>query len=57
MKVDELHMRTKCPKELGRFPRKKDHQYAPRPKIKLHPKNAWQSFENPLAHPKCINHM
>jgi hypothetical protein len=26
-------------------------------KIKLHPKNAWQSFENPQAHPKCISHM
>jgi hypothetical protein len=34
-----------------------DHWYVPRPKIKLHPKNVWQSFENPLAHPICINHL
>jgi hypothetical protein len=25
--------------------------------VKLHPKNVWQSPENPLAHPKCISHL
>jgi hypothetical protein len=26
-------------------------------KIKPHPKSVWQNFENPLAHPKCVNHL
>jgi hypothetical protein len=37
--------------------RERDHQYVPRPKIKPYPKNVWQSPENPLAHPKCVNHL
>jgi len=37
--------------------RKEDHQYAPHLKIKPHPKNAWQSFDNPLTHSKCVSHM
>jgi hypothetical protein len=40
-----------------RLPKEEDHRYAPCPKIKPHPKNVWWSFENPLAHPKCINHL
>jgi hypothetical protein len=56
-KVDELHIRTKCPKQHGRLPREEDHQRVPLLEIKIHPKNVWQSFENPLAHPKCVNHM
>jgi len=43
-------MKTKYPKQPERFLGKEDHQYAPCPKIKPHPKNAWQSLENPLAH-------
>jgi hypothetical protein len=31
-------MRTKCPKQLGYFPREEDHQYAPCLEIKPHPK-------------------
>jgi hypothetical protein len=50
-------MRTKCPKQLGHFPREKDHEYVPHPEIKPHPKNAWQSLKNPLAHPKCVSHL
>jgi hypothetical protein len=50
-KVDELHMKTKCPKQHGRFPGKEDHWYAPRPKIKPHLKNVWQSPKNPLRRP------
>jgi hypothetical protein len=56
-KVDELHMRTKCPKQPRDFLGKEDHQYAPCLEIKPRPKNAWPSLENPLAHPKCVNHM
>jgi hypothetical protein len=56
-KVDKLHMKTKCPKQLGDLPRKEDHQYAPHFEIKPRPKNAWPSLENPLTHPKCVNHM
>jgi hypothetical protein len=47
----------KMPKQLGCFPRKKIHQYAPCFKIKPHPKNVWQSPKNPFAHPKCVNHL
>jgi hypothetical protein len=50
-------MRTKCPKQLEHLAREKIHQYAPRFKIKPHSKDAWQSPKNPLAHPKCVNHM
>ncbi len=50
-------MRTKCPKPFKCFLGKKNHQYAPHPEIKIHPKNAWQSLENPLAHPICISHL
>jgi hypothetical protein len=50
-------MKKKCPKKLGSFPKKEDHQYAPCPKIKPHPKNVWQSPKNPLAHPKCEGHL
>jgi hypothetical protein len=45
-------MKTKCPKQRGYLLGEEDHQYAPRFKIKPHPKNVWQSLENPLAHPK-----
>jgi hypothetical protein len=45
-------MKTKRPKQCGHLLRKEDHQYAPRPKIKPRPKNAWQSPENPLAQKK-----
>jgi hypothetical protein len=31
-------MKTKFPKQQGRFQGKEDHQYAPLPKINLHPK-------------------
>ncbi len=54
MKVDKLHMRPKCPKQLGRLLGEEDHQYAPHLEIKRHPKNVWQSLENPLAHSKFI---
>jgi hypothetical protein len=50
-------MKTKCPKQPKRLPRKEDYQNAPRFKIKPHPKNAWQNLENPLAHPKCEGHL
>jgi hypothetical protein len=56
-KVSELHMKTICPKQLGGFLGEENHQYAPCLKIKLHPKNVWQSLENPLAHPKCVSHL
>jgi len=49
-KVDELHMNIKCPKQPGHFLGKEDCQYASRPEKKFHPKNVWQSLENPLAH-------
>jgi hypothetical protein len=42
-------MKTKSPKQLECLPKEEDHQCAPCFKIKLHPKNAWQSSENPLA--------
>jgi hypothetical protein len=47
----------KMPKTIQAFPREGDHQYVPCPKIKPHPKNVWQSFKNPLAHPKCVDHL
>jgi hypothetical protein len=50
-------MRTKCPKQLGCFLGKGYHRYAPCPKIKPHSRNVWQILENPLAHPKCIDHL
>jgi hypothetical protein len=56
-KVDDLYMRTKCPKQHEHLPRKKDRQYAPHLKIKPHPKNTLPSLDNPLAHLKCINHL
>jgi hypothetical protein len=56
-KFNKQHMKKKCPKQLGHLPRKENHWYAPCPKIKPHLKNMWQSFENPLAHPKCIRHL
>jgi len=31
-----------------RLPKEEDHQYAPCPEKKPHPKYAWQSFENPF---------
>jgi len=56
-KVNKQNMRTKCPMQLVHLTKEEDYQYTPRLDIKLHPKNAWQSLENPLAHPKCINHL
>jgi len=56
-KIDELHMRTKCPKQLGHLPGNENHPYVPRLKIKHHLKSAKQSLENPLTHPKCVNHL
>jgi hypothetical protein len=50
-------MMTKCPKQPKHLPREENHKYAPHFNIKHHPKNAWQSPENPLAHPKCVNHL
>jgi hypothetical protein len=50
-------MKIECPKQHGHLPKEGDHRYASRPKIKPHPKNAWQNFENPLAHAKCIDHL
>jgi hypothetical protein len=50
-------MKTKYPKQFGCFPGEENHQYAPRLDIKLHPKNAWQSHENPLAHPNFESHL
>jgi hypothetical protein len=50
-------MKTKCPKQLGRFLGEEDHQYVPCFEIKLHPKNAWQNLENPLAYPKCVSYL
>jgi hypothetical protein len=55
-KVDEWHMKTKCPKQHVNFPRKKDHWYTPHFNIKFHRKYGWQSPKNPLAHPKCVSH-
>jgi hypothetical protein len=49
-------MKKKCPKQPGHLSGEEDHQHAPCPKIKPHPENAWQSPENPLAHPKCVSH-
>jgi len=49
-------MRTKCPKHFGCFLGKENHQYVPHLEIKPHPKNAWKSLENPLAHSKCVKH-
>jgi hypothetical protein len=40
---------------LGHLPKKENHRYVPCFEIKPNPKNVWQSFENPLAHLKCIN--
>jgi hypothetical protein len=57
MKVDELHMKTKCPNQVGRFLGEENHRYAPPFEIKPHPKNVWQSLENPLVYLKCINHL
>jgi hypothetical protein len=45
-------MKTKCPKQCGHFLKKEDRQYVPHPEIKPHPKNVWQSPENPLAYTK-----
>jgi hypothetical protein len=45
------------PKQPKCLPGKEDHKYAPLFEIKLHPKNAWQSSENPLTHPKCKGHL
>jgi hypothetical protein len=56
-KVDKLHMKLECPKQLKCLPREEDHQYVPCLEIKLHLKNAWQSFKNPLAHPKHVSHL
>jgi hypothetical protein len=42
-KVGELHMRTKCPKQLGCLLGKEDHKYAPRLEIKPHLKNVAES--------------
>jgi hypothetical protein len=39
-------MKTKYSKQLGHFPGKEDHRYAPHLEIKPHPKNVWQSLEN-----------
>jgi len=50
-------MKTKCPKQTEHFPKEKDHPYVLCPKIKFHPKNAWQSPEIPLANPKHVNHL
>jgi hypothetical protein len=33
-KVNELHMKTKCPKQLGHLLGEEDHCYVPHPKIK-----------------------
>jgi hypothetical protein len=51
-------MRTKCLKQLECCSRKGDHCYVPCLEIKLHPKNAWQSFENLLVDAKndIFNH-
>jgi hypothetical protein len=38
--IDDLHMKTKCPKQHGRLSKKEDHLYVPRFEIKPHPKNA-----------------
>jgi hypothetical protein len=38
--IDDLHMKTKCPKQHGRLSKKEDHLYAPHFEIKPHPKNA-----------------
>jgi hypothetical protein len=38
--IDDLHMKTKCPKQHGHLSKKKDHLYAPSFEIKPHPKNA-----------------
>jgi hypothetical protein len=56
-KVDEIHMKTKCPKQLGCLPRKEDYSYAPCPEIKPHPKNVWLNLKSPLAHPKYVSHL
>ncbi len=53
--VDELYMKTKCPKQPSHFLKKEDHQFVPCLEIKPHPKNAWQSLEIPLTHPKSIS--
>jgi hypothetical protein len=45
-------MKTKCPKQCEHLLGEEDHPYAPCPKIMPHPKNAWQSFKNPLAYAK-----
>ncbi len=49
-------MKTKCPKQLGHLVGEEDHQYGSHYEIKPHPKNVWQSPENPLTHPKCELH-
>jgi hypothetical protein len=46
-------MKAKCPKQLRCLPKKEYHQYVPHSKIKPHPKNPWQSLENPLTHPNA----
>ncbi len=51
-KVDELHMKTKCPKQLGCLLGEKDCRYVPCLEIKFHPNNVWQNLKNPLTHPK-----
>jgi hypothetical protein len=45
-------MKTKCLKQHGHLLGEEDHQYATDIKIKPHPKNAWQSPKNPVAHTK-----
>ncbi len=56
-KVNEQHMKIKYPMQPMCFLREENNWYVSHPKIKLHPKNAWQSLENPLAYLKCVNHM
>jgi hypothetical protein len=56
-KVDEVHMKTKCPKQLWHLFKKEDHQYVPCLELKPHAKNVLQSFENPLIDPKCVNYL
>jgi hypothetical protein len=56
-KVNELHMKTKCPKQLGHLLKEEDFLYAPHFEIKPHPKNVWQNPKNQLAHTKCVSHL
>jgi hypothetical protein len=47
----------KLPNATCAFPKEENNWYVPWFEIMTHLKNVWQNPQNPLAHPKCVNHL